>query len=113
MSATVTVQNETFQNLLLELNIPDYEPSANMRALVAAESRFIKDMKINVGNVLNNSQYLDRKEAVLLALAVAVNEKFPLLQEAFTGVGKEEDALDVGVAEIAPVIFLLKPNYFD
>jgi len=72
MSATVTLQNETFQNLLLELNIPDYEPTANVRALVAAESRFIKDLKINVGNVLNNNQYLNRKESLLLALGVLV-----------------------------------------
>ena len=80
MSGVATIPNETFQNLLGELNIPGYEPSASVLALVAGESRYIKDLKINVGNVLNNSQYLNRKEAVLLALAVAVNERFVLLQ---------------------------------
>ena len=63
MSATAILQNETFQNLLSELNIPGYEPSANVLALVAAESRFIKDLKINTSNVLNNNQHLTRKEA--------------------------------------------------
>ena len=78
--------------MLIDLNIPGYEPSANVLALVAGESRFIKDLKINVGNVLNNSQHLNRKEAVLLALAVAVNERFPLLQESFTGMAREAGA---------------------
>jgi len=110
MSIAATIQNETFQNLLGELNIPGYEPSANVLALVNAESRFIKDLKINVGNVLNNSQYLNRKEAVLLALAVAVNEKFPLLQEAFTGMAKEAGASDAEVGEIVACTSLMNTN---
>lgn len=110
MSAIATIQNETFQNLLVELNVPGYEPSANVLALVAGESRFIKDLKINVGNVLNNSQYLSRKEAVLLALAVAVNEKFVLLQESFTGMAKEAGASDAEIAEIVACTSLMNTN---
>jgi alkyl hydroperoxide reductase subunit D len=101
MSAIATIQHETFQNLLVELNIPAYELSVNAQALIIADSRFIKDLKINVGNVLSNSQYLNRKEALLLALAVAVNEKFVALQESFTGLAKEAGA---SVAEIAGII---------
>src|ERR1700743_469423 len=100
MSAIATIQNETFQNLLNELNLPGYEPSANVLALAAAESRFIKDLKINVGNVLNNSQYLSRKEALLLALAVAVNERFVLLQDSFTNQAREAGATDAEIGEI-------------
>jgi alkyl hydroperoxide reductase subunit D len=110
MSAIATLQNETFSNLLLELNIPGYEPSANILALIAAESRFIKDLKINVGNVLNNSQYLNRKESLLLALAVAVNEKFPLLQVAFTGLSKDAGATDGEIAEIIACTSLMNTN---
>ncbi|HVU54693.1 MAG TPA: carboxymuconolactone decarboxylase family protein [Puia sp.] len=110
MSTIVALQNETFQNLLLELNIPDYESSANVRALVAAESRFIKDLKINVGNVLNNNQQLNRKEALLLALAVVVNEQFTLLQESFTGLAKEAGATDAEVAEIVACTSLMSTN---
>jgi len=110
MSTTVTLQNETFQNLLLELNIPDYEPSANVKALVAVESRFIKDLKINAGNVLNNNQHLNRKESLLLALAVAVNEKFVLLQESFTGLAKDAGATDAEVAEIIACTSLMNTN---
>jgi alkyl hydroperoxide reductase subunit D len=110
MSTTVTLQNETFQNLLLELNIPDYEPSANVKALVAVEARFIKDLKINVGNVLNNNQHLNRKESLLLALAVAVNEKFTLLQESLTGLAKDADATDAEIAGIVACTSLMNTN---
>jgi lipoyl-dependent peroxiredoxin subunit D len=110
MSATATIQNETFQNLLNELNIAGYEPSANVQALVAAESRFIKDLKINVGNVLNNAQYLDRKESLLLALAVAVNEKYILLQDAFTGLAKAAGASEAEIAEIIACTSLMNTN---
>jgi len=110
MSGIATISNETFHNLLIDLNIPGYEPSANVQALVAGESRFIKDLKINVGNVLNNSQYLNRKEAVLLALAVAVNERFPLLQESFTGMARAAGATDAEVAEIVACTSLMNTN---
>lgn len=96
--------------MLIDLNIPGYEPSANVLALVAGESRFIKDLKINVGNVLNNSQYLNRKEAVLLALGVAVNERFPLLQESFTGMAREAGATDAEIAEIVACTSLMNTN---
>ena len=110
MSVTATLQNETFQNLLLELNIPDYEPSSSVRALVGAESRFIKDLKINVGNVLNNNQHLNRKESLLLALAVAVNEKYALLQDAFTGLAKDAGATEAEIAEIIACTSLMNTN---
>src|ERR1700759_1155306 len=109
-SMIATIQNETFQNLLSELQLGSYEPSANVLALVAGESRFIKDLKINVGNVLNNSQHLSRKESVLLALAIAINEKFPLLQESFTGMAKEAGASDAEVAEIVACTSLMNTN---
>ena len=110
MSTILALPNETFQNLLNELQLTAYEPSANVLALVAGESRFIKDLKINTGNVLNNSQYLNRKEALLLALAVAVNEKFVPLQESFTGLAKEAGASEVEIAEIIACTSLMNTN---
>lgn len=110
MSTITTIQNDTFRNLLGELNLPGYEPSANVLALVTAESRFIKDLKINTGNVLNNNQYLSRKEALLLALAIAVNEKFLPLQESFTGLAKEAGASDAEIAEIIACTSLMNTN---
>lgn len=110
VTAIATITNETFLNLLRDLNIPEYEPSANVQALLAVEGRFIKDLKINVGNVLNNTQYLNRKEALLLALAVAVNERSVLLQESFTGLVKEAGATDAEIAEIIACTSLMNTN---
>ncbi len=45
------------------------------RPSLTLESKFIKDLKINVGNAINNTQHINKKEALLLALAVAINEK--------------------------------------
>ncbi|HEY4151648.1 MAG TPA: carboxymuconolactone decarboxylase family protein [Chitinophagaceae bacterium] len=109
MSETL-VQNETFTNLLNDLQIPDYTPSANVRALLAAEARYIKDLKINTGNVLNNNQHLDAKEAALLALAVAVNEKSGLLKEAFTRRAQQAGAGEAVIAEIIACASLMNTN---
>ncbi len=65
MSATLYIQNETFQNLLNDLNVPLTIPLRPMPRLLHVNARFIKDLKINTGNVLNNTQYLNRKEVVV------------------------------------------------
>jgi alkyl hydroperoxide reductase subunit D len=110
MSETVLVQNETFNNLLNDLRIQDYTPSANMQALLNAESRFIKDLKINTSNALNNTQYISRKEALLLALAVAVNEKSDILQQSFTSLAKEAGATEAELAEMIACTSLMNTN---
>jgi alkyl hydroperoxide reductase subunit D len=110
MSATATIQNETFQNLVNDLNIPQYVPSANAQALLDVNARFIKDIRINTGNVLNNSQHLNRKEALLLALAVAINEKYDLLKESFTTLAKEAGATPEEIAEITACTSLMNTN---
>lgn len=110
MAEIAVIQNETFLNLLSELGLPDYIPSANAQALLDTEARYIKDLKINVSNVLNNTQYLNRKEALLLALAISVNEKFIPLQESFTLQVKEAGATDAEVAEIIACTSLMGVN---
>lgn len=110
MNETVLIQNETFNNLLNDLQIQDYNPSANMQALLNAESRYIKDLKINTSNALNNTQYISRKEALLLALAVAVNEKSELLQESFTSLAKEAGATEAEIAEMIACTSLMNTN---
>jgi len=110
MSESVSKQNETFNNLLADLQIPDYVPSSNVEALLNVEARYIKDLKINVGNALNNTQDLSKKEALLIALAVAVNEKFDPLKLSFTTKAKEEGATDAEIAETIACTSLLNVN---
>ena len=104
------IQNETFVNLLNELQIPDYTPSTNALALLNTDARYIKDLKINVGNVLNNAQYLDKKEALLLALSIAVNEKFDLLKAPFTKMAQEAGSTDAEIAEVIACTSLMNTN---
>jgi alkyl hydroperoxide reductase subunit D len=106
----VLIQNETFVNLLNELQIQGYQPSANVEALLEVEARYIKDLKINVSNVLNNNQQLNKKEALLLALAVAVNEKHVLLQESFTNQALNEGATKEEIAEVISCTSLMNTN---
>jgi lipoyl-dependent peroxiredoxin subunit D len=108
--STTLIQNDTFSNLLSDLQLNDYVPSQNVQVLVNAESRFIKDLKINVGNALNNTQYLSRKEALLLGFAVAVNEKFDALKESLTKLLLEEGATDAEIAEVVAATSLMNTN---
>ncbi len=110
MSTLQTIQNETFVNLLNDLQIPHYVSTSNVEALIQTDARFIKDLKINVGNVLSNTQYLNRKEALLLALSVAINEKFDLLKDAFTNLAKENGATDAEISEIVACTSLMNTN---
>jgi alkyl hydroperoxide reductase subunit D len=110
MSQEIAIQNETFTNLLNDLQIPDYSPSVAAQQLLQVESKYIKDLKINVSNVLNNTQYLNKKEALLLAFAVAVNDKFDLLKEAFRAQAQEAGATDAELAEIVSCTSLMSAN---
>jgi lipoyl-dependent peroxiredoxin subunit D len=110
MSQGIAIQNETFSNLLNDLQIPEYMPSATAQQLLVAESKYIKDLKINVSNVLNNTQYLNKKEALLLAYAVAVNEKFDLLKDSFRAQAQEARANEAELAEIVSCTSLMNAN---
>ena len=110
MSETLAIRNETFQNLVRDLLIEDYIPSLNAQALLHVEARYIKDLKINVGNALSNTQYISRKESLLIALAVAVNEKFDLLKSSFTTLAKEAGATDAELAEVVACTSLMNVN---
>lgn len=110
MSQGIAIQNETFSNLLNDLQIPEYTPSATAQQLLVVESKYIKDLKINVSNVLNNTQYLNKKEALLLAYAVAVNEKFDLLKDSFRAQAQEAGANEAELAEIVSCTSLMNAN---
>ena len=110
MSQGTVIQNETFNNLLNDLQIPDYSPSAAAQQLLQVESKYIKDLKINVSNVLNNTQYLNKKEALLLAYSVAVNEKFDMLKDTFLAQAQEAGATDAELAEIVSCTSLMNAN---
>lgn len=101
--------NETIQNLFADLDIPADYKSESLEKLAAVDSRFLKDLKLNVGAVLKSAN-INRKEAYLLALSVAVNEKSSLLITAFETLARKEDATDAEIAEIHACTSLMNTN---
>ena len=105
-----TIQNETLNNLLADLQLEDYELSENLEMLAAAESKFIKDLKINTGNVLFNTQQLTKKETALLAFGIAINEKAVELKTAFRELAANEGATTSELAEVVACASLMATN---
>jgi alkyl hydroperoxide reductase subunit D len=97
------IENETFNNLVSLLDLKGYEGLTTVETLINTNARYIKDLKINVSNVLNNAQALSKKETILLAYAVAVNERNNLLKEAFV---IKAEAAGITQEELAEVISL-------
>ncbi|MGV3764859.1 MAG: carboxymuconolactone decarboxylase family protein [Chitinophagaceae bacterium] len=95
--------------LLQDLGIDPAAVTPSLKLLAATDARYLKDLKINITNSLQ-AESLPRKEAYLIAYAVAVNEKNTLLQEAFTAKAKEEGATDKELAEVISCTSLMTAN---
>ena len=101
--------NETLLNLLQDLGIDPSFTSNSLVSLAAVNSRYIKDLKLNVSATLGSSN-LTRKEAYLLALSVAVNEKHVILITAFENLALKEGATAEEIAETHGCASLLSLN---
>jgi alkyl hydroperoxide reductase subunit D len=95
--------------LLTELGMPEMAPSPALDMLSRTDSRYLKDLKINLANVCN-TETLSKKESYLLALSVAVNESKALLTEAFRIKAVAEGASEKEIAEIISCTSLLNAN---
>jgi len=101
--------NETIQNLFTDLHIPADYKSTGLEKLAAADSRYLKDLKLNIGAVLKSTN-LTKKEAYLLALSVAVNEKSEVLISAFETLAGNEEATKEEIAEVHACTSLMNTN---
>jgi len=103
------MQNETILNLFNDLSIDTEHTSLSLQRMATAESRMLRDLRLNVSAVLK-SAHLSRKEALLLALAVAVNEKEAVLIRAFGHLAAAEGAGDAELAEIHACVTVMNAN---
>lgn len=103
------IQNETIANFFNELGIPATHTSYPLEKLVATDSRFLRDLKLNVASVLNSSNFT-KKEAYLLAFAVATNQKHEVLQNAFETLARKEEANDADIAETIACTAVMNTN---
>lgn len=104
-----TTASNTKKSLFESVNLPETLESALIDRLNEADSRFLKDLKINVGNVLKG-QNLNEKEAALLALSVAINDKNAVLREALEEVAAKLGATDAEILEVAACVSLMNAN---
>jgi alkyl hydroperoxide reductase subunit D len=101
------VMNETLQAML---QIAGQEMvSKGLETVVNTENKYLRDLKINLGNALQY-QTLSKKESYLLALSVAINEKNKLAIESFTKLAMNEDSTEAEIAETYACVSLLNAN---
>lgn len=104
-----TTNQDTAVQLLQAVGLTEAQLSTRLRSLADTDARYLKDLKINVTNSLTATT-LSRKEAYLLGLAVAVNEKHVELQASFEKMAVQEGANAKDIAEIISCTSLMNAN---
>jgi len=94
--------------MLAELGIPDASPDG-LSKVSNSETRYNKDLKINVQNALRNKE-LSAKESAFIGLSVSINDKSAVGIETFTALAKAQDATDDEIAEVYSCTSLLSLN---
>ncbi|MBI2418354.1 MAG: carboxymuconolactone decarboxylase family protein [Ignavibacteriales bacterium] len=100
---------ETKEDLLQDLKLAANSSFPSLEAMVQGETKYLRDARINLKNVLQSTNFTV-KEAYLLALSIAVNEKNDVLSASFTASAKENGATDAEIAETHACTSLLTVN---
>ena len=95
--------------LLKELNLDEEALTTQLASLKAVNSRYLRDLKLNITTALH-AESLGKKDAYLVAFAVAVNEKNSVLQQAFEQRSLEQGATPAEIAEVVSCTSLLNAN---
>ena len=95
--------------LLKDLGLSEEHLSDNLRQLAETDSKYLRDLKINISNAFSATT-LQKKEASLLAVAVMVNEKNALLQEAFMEMARQAGAEETEISETISCASLMATN---
>lgn len=106
MSATI---HESVSSLLAELKIDTSHSSISLDALAAADSRYLKELKLNLVAVLGGAN-VPRKNALMIALSVAVNEKNNTLSQAFEKLLVDAGATAAEIGEVHACVSLMNVN---
>jgi lipoyl-dependent peroxiredoxin subunit D len=101
--------NETAQELLADLGISIEHSFPALETLSKSSTKYIRDLKVNVKTALA-SEALGEKDALLLAYAIAVNNKNHPLQDALKAKALAANATNDELAESAAIASLLSAN---
>lgn len=100
---------ETKSDLLKDLNIEEKYDLSILDGITEGESRYLRDLRINLKNVLD-SEYFNTREAYLIALAVAANEKNKTLIHSFREKAEEAGATVAEIGEAYACASMLSVN---
>lgn len=96
-------------DLIEDLGLEEDFTTSSLDALVDGDSRYIKDLRVNIKKTLK-SDHLNKKEAALLALAVSANFKNETLKTFFRELAKEEEATEEEIGDATACASLLAAN---
>lgn len=99
------IKNDFLQDLQLE----DSFQTEALNTLVEGESRYLKDLRVNLKNALS-SDHLSEKEVFLLAVSIAANEKNSQLLKYFKEEAKKREASEEEIGEAVACASLLASN---
>ncbi len=103
------INNETVISLLQDLGVDPLFTSPGLSNLAAVNSRFLRDLKLNVSGMMG-SKNITKKEASLIALSVAINEKNDTLISAFSTMALKEGASNEEIAETHACVSIMNVN---
>lgn len=104
-----TTKQESVTELLQAVGISENYSNPSIAFLHTGDTRYARDLKINLRNVLQ-SDLITEKEAALLALSIATNDKNAPLQQYFRQLAAEKGATEAEIAESVSVASLLAAN---
>jgi alkyl hydroperoxide reductase subunit D len=103
------IQHETITNMFNDLGIAPEHTSLSLQRLAETDSKYIRDLKLNVSAVLNGKN-ISKKDSAMLALSVAVNEKNDTLILAFEEMARKEGAGEAEITEVHSCASLMSAN---
>ena len=109
MDGTMIGREEGLTGLLEEVGLSGSHPGVALDLLGGFESRYTRDLKLNLKAVLK-SQHLDVKHSALIGLAVALNQKNDPLTVYFRDLASREGATAEEMAEMAAVTSMMSVN---
>lgn len=99
---------ETKNDLLVDLGIDELQ-NDTLDALVAGDSRYLKDLRMNLSG-MKRVKELNAKEQALIAMAIANTYNNAVVQKVFEAKAKEADATAEEIGEALACASLLSAN---
>jgi alkyl hydroperoxide reductase subunit D len=100
---------ELTADLLEDLRLPSDYQNPSLDSLAAGESRWLRDVRINLSTALR-AEHLSEKETALLGLALAANAKNRILLQLFKDKASEQGASEAEQADAIACASLLAAN---